>query len=205
VLALAGDVRDATTCERLIAQTVDRFGRLDILINNAGGPPTGSAWQMTDEQWLTGFETNLLSAVRLTRAAVPHLKQSGSGRIINITSSGVREPLPNLVLSNSIRAGVINFAKTLAMELAPDNILVNSVAPGRLATERVAELDDDNARRWSVSSRESVQRQIEQIPLGRYGDPEELANVVVFLASERASYVSGQTILIDGAKAKSIF
>jgi len=205
VLALVGDVRQADACERLVQHTVERFGGLNILVNNAGGPPTGSAWQMSDEQWQTAFGTNLMSAVHLTRAAVPHMKTAGSGRIVNITSSGVREVLPNLVLSNAIRSAVINFAKTLAVELAPDNILVNSVAPGRLSTERVAQLDEDNAKRWGVSLKEAAQRQLDMIPLGRYGEPEELASVVVFLASERASYVSGQTILIDGAKARSIF
>ncbi|HEX6513606.1 MAG TPA: SDR family oxidoreductase [Chloroflexota bacterium] len=205
VLALAGDVSRPEVCDNLVQLVVERFGRLDVLVNNAGGPPTGSAAGMTDEQWETAFQTNLMSAVRLTRAAVPHMKAVGAGRIINITSSGVRSVLPGLVLSNSIRAGVINFAKTLAVELGPDNILVNSVAPGRFATDRVAELDAINARNWNVSLDEAAQRQIAQIPVGRYGDPAELGNVVVFLASERASFVSGQTILIDGAATRAIF
>ncbi|HLQ34963.1 MAG TPA: SDR family oxidoreductase [Chloroflexota bacterium] len=205
VLALAADVSRPEACERLVQQTVDRFGRLDILVNNAGGPPTGLAAGMSDEQWQTAFETNLMSAVRLTRAAVPHMRKAGAGRIINITSSGVRQVLPGLVLSNSIRAGVINFAKTLAVELGPDNILVNSVAPGRFATDRVVELDAINAKNWGVSVEESAKRQVSNIPLGRYGEPEELANVVVFLGSERASFVSGQTILIDGAATRAIF
>jgi len=143
--------------------------------------------------------------VRLARAAVPHMKQVGGGRVVNITSSGVRQVLPGLVLSNSIRAGIINFAKTLAVELGPDNILVNSVAPGRFGTDRVAELDAINAKNWSVSIEEAAQRQVANIPLGRYGVPEELANVVVFLGSARASFVSGQTILIDGAATRAIF
>lgn len=205
ILALAGDVSRPEICVGLIQQTVDRFHRLDALVNNAGGPPTGSATGMSDDQWETAFQTNLMSAVRLTQAAVPHMKQAGGGRIVNITSSGVRQVLPGLVLSNSIRAGVINFAKTLAVELGPDNILVNSVAPGRFGTDRVAELDAINARNWGVSVEEAAQRQISGIPLGRYGTPEELANVVVFLASERASFVSGQTILVDGAATRAIF
>jgi 3-oxoacyl-[acyl-carrier protein] reductase len=205
VLALVGDVSQASVCDALVGQTVDRFGRLDVLVNNAGGPPTGTATGMTDEQWQAAFETNLMSAVRLSRAAVPHMKQAGAGRIINITSSGVRQVLPGLVLSNSIRAGIINFAKTLAVELGPDNILVNSIAPGRFGTDRVAELDVINARNANISVDEAAQRQMSQIPLGRYGQPEELANVVVFLGSGRASFVSGQTILIDGAASRSIF
>ncbi|SRR5579884_354774 len=205
VLALEGDVSRADVCDRLIQQTVERFGRLDILVNNAGGPPTGTAEGMSDEQWQAAFETNLMSAVRLTRAAVPHMKKAGGGRIINITSSGVRSVLPGLVLSNAIRAGVVNFAKTLAVELGPDNILVNNIAPGRFATDRVAELDAINARTWGVNVEEAAKRQVAQIPLGRYGEPEELANVVVFLGSARASFVSGQTILIDGAATRAIF
>ena len=205
VLALAGDVSRPDVCDSLIHQTVERFGRLDVLVNNAGGPPTGTAIGMSDEQWLTAFQTNLMSAVRLTRAAVPHMKQAGGGRIVNITSSGVRQVLPGLVLSNSIRAGVINLAKTLAIELGPDNILVNSVAPGRFGTDRVAELDAINAKAANISLEEAARRQAANIPLGRYGFPEELANVVVFLGSARASFVSGQTILIDGAATRSIF
>ena len=146
-----------------------------------------------------------MSAVRLTRAAVPHMKKTGAGRIINLTSSGVRQVLPGLVLSNSIRAGVINFAKTLSVELGPENILVNNIAPGRFGTDRVAELDAINAKNWGVSVEEAAKRQIDNIPLGRYGMPEELANVVVFLGSARASFVSGQTILIDGAATRAIF
>jgi len=205
VLALAGDVRQADVCERLVEQTVERFGRLDVLINNAGGPPLGSAWRMTDDQWQAAFETNLMSAVRLSTAAIPHMKAAGAGRIVNITSTGVRQPLPNLVLSNALRAAVVNFAKTLAIELAPDNILVNNLGPGRIDTDRIKELDDDNARRWGVSVEEARTRQLESIPIGRYATPEEFANVAVFLASARASYVTGQTIMVDGASVRSIF
>jgi len=205
VLAMEGDVRDPEVCERLVQETVNRFGRLDVLINNAGGPPTGPAAEMTDDQWQVAFETNLMSAVRLTRAAVPHMRKGRAGRIINITSSGVRSVIPGLVLSNALRAGIINFAKTLAIELGPDGILVNNVAPGRFATDRVAELDAINAEKQGISVEEAARRQVAQIPVGRYGRPDELASVVVFLASARASFVSGQTILIDGAATRAIF
>jgi 3-oxoacyl-[acyl-carrier protein] reductase len=205
ILAMAGDVRDGPTCDRLIQQTAERFGRLDILVNNAGGPPTGRADAMSDDQWQTAFETNLLSTVRLTRAAVPHMRQQHAGRIINLTSSGVRSVLPGLVLSNSLRAGIINFAKTAAVELGPENILVNNIAPGRINTDRIVELDQITARQAGISLEEAAKRQVALIPLGRYGEPEELANVVVFLASERASFVSGQTILVDGAATRASF
>jgi 3-oxoacyl-[acyl-carrier protein] reductase len=205
VLALEGDVRQREVCEWLIQQTVERFGRLDVLVNNAGGPPTGSAIGMTDEQWQAAFETNLMSAVHLSQAAVPHMKQAGAGRIINITSSGVRSVLPGLVLSNTIRAGVVNFAKTLAVEVAPDNITVNTIAPGRIATDRTLELDSITASSLGINVEEARKRQEANIPMGRYGTPEELANVVVFLGSGRASFVSGQTILVDGAATRAIF
>src|SRR5581483_10909782 len=170
-----------------------------------GGPPTGKAPDMSDEQWQTAFETNLMSCVRLSRAAVPHMRKAGAGRIINLTSSGVRSVLPGLVLSNSIRAGIINFAKTLAVELGPENILVNNIAPGRIKTDRIVELDGITAKNAGISIEEAAQRQITNIPLGRYGEPEELASLAVFLASERASFISGQTILVDGAQTRAIF
>ena len=205
VLAMEGDVRDPEVCERLVQETVNRFGRLDVLINNAGGPPTGPAAEMTDDQWQVAFETNLMSAVRLTRAAVPHMRKGRAGRIINITSSGVRSVIPGLVLSNALRAGIINFAKTLAVELGPENILVNNIAPGRIKTDRIVELDGITAKNAGISIEEAAQRQITNIPLGRYGEPEELASLAVFLASERASFISGQTILVDGAQTRAIF
>ncbi|HLY68030.1 MAG TPA: SDR family oxidoreductase [Chloroflexota bacterium] len=205
VLALAGDVSQSEVCDRLIQQTVERFGRLDVLINNAGGPPTGTAVDFSDDQWRAAFETNLMSAVRLSRAAVPHMRRVGGGRIINITSTGVRQVLPGLVLSNSLRAAIINFAKTMAIELGPDNILINSVGPGRFTTDRIIELDTIAARNGGISLDEAKQRQIDAIPLGRYGKPEELANVVLFLGSDKASFVSGQTILVDGAATRAIF
>jgi 3-oxoacyl-[acyl-carrier protein] reductase len=205
VLAMAGDVRQGDTCSWLVHHTVERFGRLDVLVANAGGPPFGSAWQMSDEQWQSAFETNLLSTVRLVREAVPYMRAAGGGRIINVISTGVREPIPNLVLSNAVRAAVVNFAKTLAVELAADNILVNSLGPGRINTDRILQMDENNARNWGVSLEEARRRQEEDIPMKRAGTPEEFANVAVFLASDKASYVTGQTIMVDGARVRSIF
>ncbi|MHB8621360.1 MAG: SDR family oxidoreductase, partial [Chloroflexota bacterium] len=204
VLALSADLRDGDACTRIVRETVDRFGRLDVLVNNAGGPPSGSVTEMTDEQWETAFQTNLMSAVRLCRAAVPHMRAAGGGRIINITSSGVRQPIPGLVLSNAIRAGIVNFAKTLATELGPEKILVNKVAPGRIATDRVRELDEAAAHRGGTAVEEVARSMAAAIPAGRYGEPEEFANLVVFLASARASYISGQTIMVDGGMVKGI-
>src|SRR5690349_4126855 len=147
VLPLAADVNRPEDLEQVVRATIERFGRLDILVNNAGGPPPGTFDRLSEEQWHQAVNLTLMSAVRLTRLALPHLRTQGGGRIINLTSSSTREPIPNLLLSNAIRAAVAGWAKTLATELAPENILVNCVAPGRIDTERLQELDSANAQR----------------------------------------------------------
>jgi 3-oxoacyl-[acyl-carrier protein] reductase len=200
ILPLAADVNDQDQLARVVRATVDRFGRLDILVNNAGGPPPGTFDTVAEEQWQQAIDLTLLSAVRLTRLALPHLRMQGGGRIINLTSSSTREPIPNLLLSNAIRAAVAGWAKTLAAELAPENILVNCVAPGRIETERLKELDSANAQRQGRSVDEVRRANEASIPLGRYGRPEEFAAAVAFLASERASYITGITLYVDGGK-----
>src|SRR3954452_19508337 len=151
ILPLAADVNRPEDLERVVRATVERFGRLDILVNNAGGPPPGTFENLTEEQWQQAVNLTLMSAVRLTRLALPHLRTQGGGRIINLTSSSTREPIQNLLLSNAIRSAVAGWAKTLATELAADNILVNCVAPGRIETERLQELDGANAQRQGRS------------------------------------------------------
>jgi 3-oxoacyl-[acyl-carrier protein] reductase len=204
ILPLAADVNDPAQLERVVRATVDRFGRLDILVNNAGGPPPGTFDSLAEEQWQQAINLTLMSAVRLTRLALPHLRMQGGGRIINLTSSSTREPISNLLLSNAIRAAVAGWSKTLATELAPENILVNCVAPGRIDTERLKELDSANAQRQGRPM-EEVRRDNEvAIPLGRYGQPEEFAAAVAFLASDRASYITGITLYVDGGKLASV-
>src|SRR5205823_5997919 len=178
VLPLAADVNRPEELERVVRATVDRFGRLDILINNAGGPPPGTFDTLSEEQWQQAVNLTLLSAVRLTRLALPHLRTQGGGRIINLTSISTREPVPNLMLSNAIRSAVAGWAKTLATELAPENILVNCVAPGRIDTERLQELDGANAQRQCRPIEEIRRANEGAIPLGRYGRPEEFAAAV---------------------------
>lgn len=198
VHALAADVKDAAEAARLVDEAVARYGGLEVAVHNAGGPPAGEFQQMSEAQWQAAFEQNLLSFVRLVHAAVPAMKQAGYGRIVTIASSSIKQPIPNLVLSNTLRAGVWGLAKTLSRELAADKILVNVVAPGRIQTERIEELDRANAEK-SGRPLADVQRQsVATIPLGRLGQPEELGRLVAFLASEAASYITGQAITVDG-------
>lgn len=198
VHALVADVKDAAEARRLVDAAVEQYGGLEIVVHNAGGPPSGAFSAMTEEQWQQAFEQNLLSFVRIVQAAAPEMKKAGYGRLLTIASSSIKQPIPNLVLSNALRTGVWGLAKTLSRELAADKILVNVIAPGRVQTERIEELDRANAAR-SGKTLEDVQRQsVSTIPLGRLGTPDELANLVVFLASESASYITGQAITVDG-------
>jgi 3-oxoacyl-[acyl-carrier protein] reductase len=193
-LAVRGDLTNPKDLKRLVEKTLEAFGGIDILVNNGGGPPRTSALEMTDEDVESAVELLLLSAVRLTNLCLPHLRRSGHGRIINIESSSVREPLDNLALSNSVRPGVIGWAKTLAREVGPDAITVNSIAPGKIDTERLAESFVNRSRA----------EEMEAIPLRRFGRPKEVAEVICFLASDAASYVSGTVIPVDGALSRSL-
>lgn len=197
------DITNPEDIKNLVAQTVETYGQIDILVNNTGGPPSSRFESLTDEDWIKAFELTLLSYIRLTREALPHLKKNG-GRIINIASSSIRQPIPDLILSNTFRLGVLGFSKTLASELADDNILVNTVAPGRIATDRVAFLDGKKAEKLNKPFEEVVEGSKNSIPLKRYGTPEEFANVVTFLVSEASSYVTGSALLVDGGMIQSI-
>ena len=178
------------------------LGPVDILINNAGGPPGGGFEQLDDAAWQGAFELNLLSYVRLVRAVLPDLKRAG-GRIINVTSSSVKQPIPGLLLSNAFRMGLLGFGKSLAEELAPDNILVTTVAPGRIATDRTVYLDQLKAERRGIPVDQVVEEARQAIPLKRYGDPVEFARVVAFLASSASSYMTGSTIMVDGGMVRA--
>lgn len=197
------DIINPEDIKELVQKTRDEFGTIDILINNAGGPPGGTFEVFDDEAWQKAFELNLLSYIRMIREVLPDLKKEG-GRIINIASSSIKQPIPGLILSNTFRLGIVGLAKSLAEELAPYNILVNTVAPGRVATDRVAYLDQMKADKQGLSREQVEEASKKQIPLGRYGNPEEFAKVVTFLASDASSYVTGSTILVDGGMVKSI-
>ena len=198
VEAVTADVSSGDEAARLVAHTVATLGGLDIVVHNAGGPPSGPFLSITDAQWHQAFEQNLMSYIRLVQAAVPELKKAGGGRILTIASSSIKQPVPGLVTSNTLRAGIWGLAKTLAKELGPDNILVNVVAPGRIQTERIDELDQATATRRGVDVAQVKRESVGAIPLGRIGTPDEFASMLVFLASDAARYISGQAITVDG-------
>lgn len=203
-LALKVDVTRAEDIRVAVSRTVAEFGRLDILVTNAGGPPSGLFTELDDAAWQGAFELNLLSAVRAIREALPHLKKSDAPRVVSITSTSVRQPISGLILSNSVRAGVVGLIKTLSFELAPDGILLNCVAPGRIDTDRVRELDQGRAQRTGRSADEIRAENAQQIPLGRYGTPDEFGRAVCFLASPANSYITGTTVYVDGGSTRSV-
>ncbi|KEZ52742.1 SDR family oxidoreductase [Metabacillus indicus] len=199
----ACDLSNGEEIVQLVEETAKRFGTIDLLVNNAGGPPTGTFEMMTDEDWQKSFDLNVMSHVRLIRAVLPYMRGKG-GKIVNIASSSVKEPIPGLVLSNTFRLGIVGLTKTLAAELAPYQILINTAAPGRIATDRTASLDQAAAERLGISAEEAEELNNKKIPAGRYGTPGEFAAYVLFLLSEANTYMTGQTQLIDGGLVKSV-
>jgi 3-oxoacyl-[acyl-carrier protein] reductase len=204
VLAIVADMSKADDIKRFVNQGADHFNRLDVIVNNAGGPPPGEFMKFTDEDWDNAFRLSFMSTMRMTREAVPHMRKIGGGHVINITSYSVKEPIAGLVLSNAIRSGVIGMAKTLSRELAKDNILVNNVCPGRIDTERAQKLNKARAERLNRPVEEIDREMAAEVPLGRYGTAEEAADLIVFLGSDRASYITGTTIQIDGGLVRGI-
>lgn len=205
VLAVPTDVTKAEELKRIADSAIHEFGHVDILVNNAGGPPAGNFDAFSDEQWQAAFELNLLSAVRMIRLALPSMRAQGRGRIINIVSTSVKQPIDNLLLSNSIRPGIIGLAKSLSLELAPANITINNVCPGRILTDRIRQLERiDEKVQQGMSEEEILQKSAQGIPMRRLGKPEEVGALVAFLASQQAAYITGTTIQVDGGQTRSI-
>src|SRR3989454_12853833 len=204
VLSFAGDLDKHETVRDLIAATVERFGRIDVMINNSGGPPLARAHNATEEQWATAVQRSLLFFARMSREAVPHLKKQGGGRIINILASTVYQPIPNLALSGATRMGVVAFAKSLADEVGRDGILVNNVCPGSILSERMLSNVTARAREVGISVEAGLAQRAAETAVGRIGEPKEMAYLVAFLASSRSSYITGTTMLVDGGLVRSV-
>jgi 3-oxoacyl-[acyl-carrier protein] reductase len=198
VFPVVADVSRADQARGFVEKVAGEFGKLDILVTNAGGPPPGALDDLKDEQLEQAFRLTLESGVSLMRAAVPHMRKNGWGRIVNVLSMTVKQPKITLLLSNTMRPGVLGFAKSISLELAAENILVNNVAPGYTMTERLGELATDLAARGGVAPEAVYQGWKDSVPMGRLGTPEEFGRVVAFLASEAASYVTGVTVQVDG-------
>jgi 3-oxoacyl-[acyl-carrier protein] reductase len=204
VVAVATDLSFGAEIEQLMERTREELGGLDVLVTNAGGPPSGHFMDFDDEAWMKAVTLNLMSVVRLNRAAVTMMREAGGGAIVNLTSISVKEPIKGLVLSNSVRAGVVGLSKTLANELGPDGIRVNVVCPGYTATDRMTELMTARAERESKSYDEIAAGFYASVPLGEFGEPADIARMVAFLASNAAGYVTGVTVQVDGGAVRGL-
>jgi 3-oxoacyl-[acyl-carrier protein] reductase len=204
VLAVPADVTSVSDITRVVEAANDRFGRIDILVTNAGGPPAGTFDQLTREQWEEATRLTLFSAIELARQVLPGMKERRWGRILNITSIAVKQPVENLMLSNSLRAGLTGFARTLANEVAAQGITVNNILPGYTRTERLEDLARMMAEKQGISADEFRAQWEKEIPMRRLGEPHEFAALAAFLVSERASYITGTSVQVDGGWIRSL-
>ncbi|MED4017716.1 SDR family oxidoreductase [Sutcliffiella cohnii] len=198
-----GNLTVASDIKRVVNNTIEEFGRVDVLVNNSGGPKPGNFDAFTDDDWQDAFDLTLMSFVRSIREVLPYMRKQGGGRIVNSTSSSVKQVIDNLLLSNTFRMGVVGLTKTLSQELGKDNILINVIGPGRISTDRTKQLDTIKAEKTGKTSEEIESASRSLIPLGRYGTPEEYAKLMVFLCSDANTYITGQTILADGGLVKT--
>ena len=204
VVDVAADVSDPAGLNRVVGAALEKFGRVDILVTNSGGPPSGTFESLTPEMWDAATRLLLTSAVGLSRAVLPGMKERRWGRILTVTSIAVKQPVEGLMLSNSLRAAVTGFARTLANEVAPFNVTVNNLMPGYTRTDRVEQLARAAGERTGASAKDAFAKWEKEIPMGRLGEPRELAALAAFLASERASYITGSSIAVDGGWISSL-
>ena len=205
VLAVACDVSNPSELERWVEATTATFGSVDILVTNTGGPPAAKFMQLTEEQWRAGVESTLMNVVRLSRLVIPDMQSRKWGRIVNITSLVAKQPLELLTISSTLRAGLSALTKTLADQVARDNILVNAVLPGHILTDRQVHLNEIRSKEQGISIDEYAKHVEQSIPMARFGRPEEIGNAVTFLCSERASYITGVSLQVDGGIIRSTF
>lgn len=198
VVEVAADVSEQAGIDRVVKTALDKFGRVDILVTNSGGPPSGPFESYTPEMWEAAVRLLLMSAVGLARAVLPGMKERRWGRILNVTSIAVKQPIEGLMLSNSLRAAVTGFARTLANEVAPFNVTVNNIMPGYTRTDRIEQLARAAGERSGASTKDAFAKWEKEIPMGRLGEPREFAALAAFLASERAGYITGSSIAVDG-------
>src|SRR6266581_4075089 len=204
VHATAADIADASACAELLAWAVGRMGGLDILINNTGGPPAGGVLELDDAEWQHAFNSILMSALRLSRAAIPVMRQRGGGSIVNLASLTAKQPIDGLALSNAFRPALVGMAKTLAREAAPE-VRVNNIATEHILTDRIRDVAGRIWGRQGESGEATIERKGREVPLGRYGTPQELANAAVFLSSDAASYITGVTLAVDGGLDRGLY
>lgn len=204
VVGLAADVSVAADLERLVGDAADRLGGLDVLVNNAGGPPPGSFEALDDSHWERGFQLTLMSVVRGFRQALPHFRAAGGGSMLTLLSSSVKQPIPNLLISNVYRPGLVGLTKSLAIDYAAEGIRVNGLAPGRIGTNRTIELNEALAKKQGSTPEAVMEASLKLIPMGRLGTPEEFARAAAFLVSPAASYVTGHVMLCDGGSVRAL-
>jgi 3-oxoacyl-[acyl-carrier protein] reductase len=204
VIPVAADVSKVPDISQFVQTAVQEFGKIDILINNAGGPPTGHILKLPDEEWSRGVQLTLMSVVRMVREVIPHMQQQKWGRIISIVSIAAKQPINELLISSTLRPGILGLTKVLSNQYAADNITVNTVCPGLILTKRQEELSVSRAADRNLSLEQYLEESAKAIPAGRLGRPEEIGDVVTFLASEQASYINGVNLLADGGSARGI-
>lgn len=205
ILASRLDAKDSDTINEWTSRTMAEFGGIDLLIANAGGPPAGNFDNFSDQAWQDAFELNLLSTVRMIRSVLPSMRQRGGGSILTITSSTVKEPLEQLILSNVMRSGVTSLVKTLSIQLAPEGIRVNNIMPGRIDTDRVRTLDETRALKLGSTPEACKSDAVKSIPIGRYGNIDEFGKAGAFLLSDAASYITGSSLAVDGGSLKTVW